>query len=332
MKALKEPRKKINNRMASCQLASLGPVAGGVNGVNDNGNRKIYVSNVKPEVDPERLRLFFSKYGEIETGPLGFDSVTGKSRGFALFVYKNQEGFRKALEEPYKMFEGHKLHCQKATSEGKNKGQVVSGSVVGQQPVMPQMMGAVAGSQSFGVLNSGQFGLNSMYGGMFSNPNLGFLAANPLYTPGVLGQVGGAPSGLGGYYAGAPQGLNIGGDNTASPMLPGLGLQNAYSKKNVGSAAGLGAGSASGSRSQGAGGSVSGYPYHLWYDLIDYIWLCFMYTSTNISLFCECFAVVLFNYAGCDLKLKWVIYTIRSRQNMLSYCVLVLVCILDPNP
>ncbi|KAL8193951.1 hypothetical protein R6Q57_026193 [Mikania cordata] len=270
MKALKEPRKKINNRMASCQLASLGPAAGGS---IDNSNRKIYVSNVKPDVDPERLRLFFSKFGEIETGPLGFDSFTGKSRGFALFVYKNQDGFRKALEEPYKIFEGHQLHCQKAATDGKNKGTVASSQVAVATPVVQQptqqMLAAVAASQNFGMFNQSQLGLNPMYGGLFPNPNVGFLAANPLYASGVLGQMSGAPSG---YYAGAPQGLSIGVDNApllgksggAVPSeLSGLGLQNAYPKKKVGSSAASGSVSASGSRSQGAGGSFSGYPSHM---------------------------------------------------------------------
>ncbi|KAK9062237.1 hypothetical protein SSX86_019423 [Deinandra increscens subsp. villosa] len=274
MKALKEPRKKINNRVASCQLASLGPAA---SGSTDNSNRKIYVSNVQPDTDPERLRSFFAKFGEIETGPLGFDSFTGKSRGFALFVYKNQDGFRKALEEPYKVFEGHQLHCQKASSDGKNKGPVISAPAKGTTPAVqqptPQMLAAVAASQNFGLFNQSQLGLNPMYGGMFPNPNLGFLAANPLYASGVLGQVGGAPGGLGSYYAGASQGLNMGVNNASllgeyggasSPVLAGSGLQNAYPKKKVGSAGASGSVSASGSRSQGAGGSYGGYPSHMW--------------------------------------------------------------------
>ncbi|XP_023735466.1 UBP1-associated protein 2A [Lactuca sativa] len=268
MKALKEPKKKINNRMASCQLASLGSA---IAGSTDNASRKIYVSNVQPDADAERLRAFFSKFGEIETGPLGFNSSTGKSRGFALFVYKTQEGFRKALEEPYKVFEGHKLHCQKA-ADGKNKGVATSSPATVTTPVVqqptPQMMAAVAATQNFGMFNQ-SLGLNPMYGGLFSNQNAGFLAANPLYASGVLGQlgaaIGGAQPGLGSYYGGAPMGV----DNTSllgatPPMLQGVGLLNAYPKKKVGSAAlTSGSGSASGSRSQGGGGgSFGGYQSH----------------------------------------------------------------------
>ncbi|XP_071707160.1 UBP1-associated protein 2B-like [Rutidosis leptorrhynchoides] len=251
-KALKEPKKRVGNRSVSCQLASLGPIA--ANGKNfGNTDRKIYVSNVKSDTDPQRLRAFFAKYGEIETGPIGFDSVTGKSRGFALFVYKNQEGFRKALEEPIKVFEGNQLQCRKATS-GKNNGAGVSGA--GQDP-QPNQQVLVPG-QNFGVFGQNPMGLNpAMYGGLFPNPNAAFIAANPMYAPGVLGQMGG------GYYPGAP-GLNIGVETglrdysrSPPPVLKGLGLQSAYPDNKMGS--GFGSGSGSNSRSQGAGGSYRDY-------------------------------------------------------------------------
>ncbi|GAB4844013.1 hypothetical protein Ancab_013977 [Ancistrocladus abbreviatus] len=128
-KALKQPQKKIGNRMTACQLAAIGPVpssAGASTGQNAQQQqqqqqpaseytlRKIYVSNVSAELDPQKLTNFFAKYGEIEEGPLGLDKQTGKPKGFCLFVYKSVESARKALEEPHKNFEGHILHCQKA--------------------------------------------------------------------------------------------------------------------------------------------------------------------------------------------------------------------------
>ncbi|KAB5519149.1 hypothetical protein DKX38_023468 [Salix brachista] len=127
-KALKEPQKKIGNRMTACQLASIGPVpqSSGVQAgpaavvaqaqqpVSEYTLRKIYVSNVAADCDPQKLFSFFSEFGEIEEGPLGLDKATGKPKGFCLFVFKSAEGAKKALEEPHKSFEGHMLHCQKA--------------------------------------------------------------------------------------------------------------------------------------------------------------------------------------------------------------------------
>ncbi|MCL7022851.1 hypothetical protein MKW94_023934 [Papaver nudicaule] len=118
-KALKEPQKKIGNRMTACQLASAGPApapaaAVATPPVSEYTARKIYVSNVGAEVDPQKLLAFFSRFGDIEEGPLGLDKVTGKPKGFALFVYKSTESAKKALEEPHKTFDGTVLHCQKA--------------------------------------------------------------------------------------------------------------------------------------------------------------------------------------------------------------------------
>uniref|UniRef100_A0A2P2JN71 RRM domain-containing protein n=1 Tax=Rhizophora mucronata TaxID=61149 RepID=A0A2P2JN71_RHIMU len=128
-KALKQPQKKIGNRMTACQLASIGPVptpgstsglASGAHSVSEYTQRKIYVSNVGAELDPQKLTAFFSKYGEIEEGPLGLDKFTGRPKGFCLFVYKTVEGAKRALEEPHKNFEGHVLNCQKAVDGPKS--------------------------------------------------------------------------------------------------------------------------------------------------------------------------------------------------------------------
>lgn len=73
------------------------------------------MARVHPGIDREKLYKFFSKYGEIEEGPIGFDKYTGKSRGYAMFVYKTDDGARRALEEPMKNFEGYLLQCQPGT-------------------------------------------------------------------------------------------------------------------------------------------------------------------------------------------------------------------------
>ncbi|XP_042506715.1 UBP1-associated protein 2A-like [Macadamia integrifolia] len=201
-KALKQPQKKINNRVTSCQLASIGPAPPIQK--DDTTGRKIYVSNVPSDADPEKLRTFFAKFGEIETGPMGFDSSTGKSRGFALFVYKTQEGAKKVLQEPYKMFEGHQLHCQRA-SENKTKP-----AVAVQQPVQTPVLAAVAASQNLALFSQHPT-LNPLYGGLIGNPNAGLVAGsfhpmmagalNPVAIPStqVAGSSFGTAMGLGGY-------------------------------------------------------------------------------------------------------------------------------------
>lgn len=125
--ALKQPQKKIGTRMTACQLASIGPVQGNPVAAPaqhfnpENVQRKIYVSNVSADLDPQKLLEFFSRFGEIEEGPLGLDKATGRPKGFTLFVYRSPESAKKALEEPHKTFEGHVLHCHKA-NDGPKQG------------------------------------------------------------------------------------------------------------------------------------------------------------------------------------------------------------------
>ncbi|XP_052136162.1 UBP1-associated protein 2A-like [Oryza glaberrima] len=102
----------VAGRAVSAQFATAGadPSSGAA-----AAGRRVYVTNVAPGASAERLRAFFAGFGELEGGPFGFDADTGSSsRGCALFVYRAAEGARRALEEPYRVFEGRTLHCQLA--------------------------------------------------------------------------------------------------------------------------------------------------------------------------------------------------------------------------
>ncbi|PQQ03310.1 UBP1-associated protein 2C [Prunus yedoensis var. nudiflora] len=122
--ALKEPSKKIDGRVTVTQFAAAGLTAS-FNNSNSNAAdvsaRKIYVGSVPFDISSERLLSTFSAYGEIEEGPLGFDKATGKSKGFAFFVYKTEEGARAALVEPIKNIDGHQVACKLAVDNKKSK-------------------------------------------------------------------------------------------------------------------------------------------------------------------------------------------------------------------
>lgn len=174
--------------MAACQLASDGPtLTPNLNpkpsnnhnpdhNPGDNLLRKIYVGNVHPDIDTLRLRAFFAQYGEIEEGPIGWDRHTGKSKGFALFVYKTPEGARKALEEPSKYFEGHQLICQKATDSHKAKVTMpvsqTPGGLLVPSPNVPA---------SFAGLNG------SAFGGQVSQSDLALAQQAAILGQGLLG-------------------------------------------------------------------------------------------------------------------------------------------------
>ncbi|KAF8047832.1 hypothetical protein N665_2808s0004 [Sinapis alba] len=243
--ALKEPQKKIGTRMAACQLASMGPVQGGNTMVGaaatssqhfnpEHVQRKIYVSNVSAEIDPQRLLEFFSRFGEVEEGPLGLDKATGRPKGFTLFVYKTAESAKKALEEPHKSFEGHILHCHKAndgpkpvkqhqqqqqqynSSYSKNSryqrndnsgygaggghGHYLAGNNQGLNPAIGQAITALLASQGAGV------GMNQAFG------------------QAMLGTLGAPSPGAG---AGMPSGYGAQANMTPE-VFPGYGFQGGF--------------------------------------------------------------------------------------------------------
>ncbi|KAI3743696.1 hypothetical protein L1987_56760 [Smallanthus sonchifolius] len=143
--ALKEPSKKIDGRITVAQLAAARE-AGNV----DVSTRKIYVGNVPFEISSDRLLSHFSSYGEIEEGPLGFDKQSGKTKGFAFFVYKTEEGARNSLVDPMKNIDGHQVMCKMATDGKKGKAGGPTGMVGDAVP--PPMPGSM--NTGYGALPS----------------------------------------------------------------------------------------------------------------------------------------------------------------------------------
>uniref|UniRef100_A0A0D6R6C1 RRM domain-containing protein n=1 Tax=Araucaria cunninghamii TaxID=56994 RepID=A0A0D6R6C1_ARACU len=87
----------------------------------DVSQRRIYIGNVPTDMEPGRLLNFFSQYGDIEEGPVGYDKKTGKFKGYALIVYKTVEATKKAVDDPVKSIDGHQLFCKMAVDGQKQK-------------------------------------------------------------------------------------------------------------------------------------------------------------------------------------------------------------------
>ncbi|XP_057506450.1 UBP1-associated protein 2C-like [Actinidia eriantha] len=272
--ALKEPSKKIDGRMTVTQLAAAGiqgvPVANSQQPLLDASNRKIYVANVPYDMPADRLLAHFLAYGEIEEGPLGFDKATGKSRGYALFVYKTAEAAKASLVDPIKTIDGHQMNCKLANDGKKGKPEMgaAPGGVQGPVGVPGEAQGNGIGMhQPLAIPGSlgGQYGGPGVasYGG-FSGPPMGHhpLGGGPgLSTvgggPGLstvgsqpqssLGGGGGYGSGLGGSYSGSHYG------GPGSTVYGGLGGAGG------GMVGGLG-GVGSGLGGAGRGSSIYGLP------------------------------------------------------------------------
>lgn len=268
--ALKEPSKKIDGRMTVTQLAAAGisggggPAAGvgggGVNNPVDVSTRKIYVSNVPYDMAAERLLQHFSMYGEIEEGPLGFDKATGKSKGFALFVYKTAEAARASLVDPVKNIDGHQLNCKLAI-DGKR------GKPPGVGPMGVQG-GNMGNGDGVGAPSGGHYGGPSGGGGHYAgfSGGLGTGVGGPgLSSIGSQaagsnhGVNGGYGSGMGGPYAGGG-GSHIGGNvGTGYGGAGGFGGSGGV-MGGTGSGAGLGGVAGGGYSGHGAamGGGAGG--------------------------------------------------------------------------
>ncbi|MCD7470599.1 hypothetical protein HAX54_010580 [Datura stramonium] len=119
LKALKEPYKMIDGKMTVTKVANSR-----TRDVEKESQRTIYVSNVPHDMFPGKLLEYFSSYGVIEKGPLGFDKETGKSRGYAIFVYRTLEGAKTAIYEPNKCVDGHYMTCKIAIPRTKEKPRV----------------------------------------------------------------------------------------------------------------------------------------------------------------------------------------------------------------
>ncbi|XP_074311132.1 UBP1-associated protein 2C-like [Silene latifolia] len=209
--ALKQPSKLIDGRMAVAALASagLGGGGGGVGGGGGGGDtslRKIYVGNVPQEMGAERLLSVFSSFGEIEEGPLGFDKATGKSKGFALFVYKTVEAAQAALIEPMKVVDGRQLVC-KLASEGKKGKPPGGGEGMGMGMGMaPPSSGGAGGPGGGGYSGPGGPGGYSSYSGFSGTGQQPSNPMNPSYNSSVGGQGPGGYGGNAGYGSGGGYG------------------------------------------------------------------------------------------------------------------------------
>ncbi|XP_057414890.1 UBP1-associated protein 2C [Lotus japonicus] len=274
--ALREPSKRIDGRVTVTQLAAAGNSGSNTNAA-DVALRKIYVANVPPDLPADKLLAHFSIYGEIEEGPLGFDKLTGKSKGFALFVYKNPEGAQAALLDPMKTVEGRQLNCKLAITDGGKQGKRGGAGAGAAGPEVAQGHGNSHGHHGDGMgmapgggagsgagsLSGGQYGgpvglgsYGGFGGGLQGQPPIGNHAMNP-----SVGGVGNQAnqSSLGGGTGAYGLAAHYGGyGGLGSTGFGGLGAACAGAGGFGGGGGGGGAGSAAGAGAPGGLGGPGG--------------------------------------------------------------------------
>ncbi|XP_057854588.2 UBP1-associated protein 2C [Cryptomeria japonica] len=260
LNALKEPSKKIDGRMTVSQLASTGSSQQHPQPSADVSARKIYVGNVPIDMPADRLLSLFSQYGEIEEGPLGFDKQSGRSRGFALFIFKTVDATRRSLEEPTKIIDGHQLFCklavegQKQKPGGGNLGASAASDVSdisslnhsqNQHQHQHQPQSHASGIQLGGYMNAGLGVSNPV--GLSGHHGLGASALSGL---GTHANPGGIPG-----HSVHPSGLH----GASNPVGSSLGMGVYGGLGPYGGGGGYGGGS-QGALGAGGGGGGGGYP------------------------------------------------------------------------
>ncbi|KAI5065959.1 hypothetical protein GOP47_0018583, partial [Adiantum capillus-veneris] len=118
-RALAEPSKFIDGRIAVCNLAVTGTHPPVVTG--DLAQRKLFIGSLSYETTTETLISVFSQYGDIEEGSVAYDKVTNKSRGFAFMTFKSVEAAKRALADPNKSIEGRNVVIKLALEGLKEK-------------------------------------------------------------------------------------------------------------------------------------------------------------------------------------------------------------------
>ncbi|KAG5546144.1 hypothetical protein RHGRI_018354 [Rhododendron griersonianum] len=256
--ALKEPSKKIDGRMTVTQLAAAGiqggPVASSVPvGGYDVSNRKIYVANVPYDMPGDRLLAHFSSYGEVEEGPLGYDKATGKSRGYALFVYKTVEAARASLVDPMKTVDGYQLNCKLANEGKRGKPEVGAGVAPGVQGVAP----GPGEAQGNGLGMHPPSGMPGPVGGQYGGPggSYGGFSGGPQLGHPMNSSMGGGGPGLSSVSSQAPSSMGVSGGGYGS------GMGGPYGGSHFGGPGSTGYGGAGGLGTGGGGlvGSAGGF-------------------------------------------------------------------------
>ncbi|KAH7293134.1 hypothetical protein KP509_28G013300 [Ceratopteris richardii] len=197
-KALAEPSKIIDGRIAVCNLAVTGmqppPAA------SDLTQRKLFIGSLSYETTTETLINIFSQYGEIEEGSVAYDKATNKSRGFGFMTFKTVEAAKRALADSNKIIEGRNVVIKLAAEGLKEKaaqiGSQIPSSYVGNSETAaysrPSMQAA-----------SGISGYASNFSNYANQPYAQY-GGGAGSTGGQYGSTGGQYSSTGGQYGSTP--------------------------------------------------------------------------------------------------------------------------------
>lgn len=206
-RALKEPSKLIDGRLAVCNLACEGLTSTSV--ATDQAQRKLYIGGLSPDISTETLLNFFGRHGEIEEGSVAYDKDTNKSRGFGFVTYKTVEAAKKAIEDPNKTLGGRNITVKLADNQKAKMVQTQAQAAM--VPIAIPVPAGYAQSGKTHVAASAPVGYSAYPQALTAYPSAAYPSAAPQYPPqpqiqyahvalkDPVGLPAGPPTGVGGY-------------------------------------------------------------------------------------------------------------------------------------
>lgn len=85
-------------------------------------NRKVFVGSLPFKADPETVREYFERCGDIDSFNMPTNKETGKPMGVAFIVYADQNSVERALLHDGTQYGGRKIRVSIANTDAKGKG------------------------------------------------------------------------------------------------------------------------------------------------------------------------------------------------------------------
>jgi RNA recognition motif-containing protein len=88
----------------------------------DTTYTKLFVGGLRWETTTDKLREYFSQFGEITEAVVIMDRQTGRSKGYGFVTFSTPEGAAKASSNPYPNIDGRRANCNLAALGAKPRG------------------------------------------------------------------------------------------------------------------------------------------------------------------------------------------------------------------
>lgn len=73
---------------------------------------RLFVSNLPWTANSQKLKNYFSKFGQINSANIVFDRKTGLSRGYGFVIFNNQIGFEAAKQAKKHIIDGSAINIE----------------------------------------------------------------------------------------------------------------------------------------------------------------------------------------------------------------------------